>query len=237
MPQRVRPPLQERSAAGVDREPPPLTLAPREGRDQAMLEASRAVVDLFLRKRTSDFSVKELAAHAGLSERTFYRYFPRKEDAIRPAVDASLARIVSDMRTAPRGKSLREALVEALGQSLSEENSMKWENFLSVVNETESFRAVWLQILTDAEVALAHVVAEWLGISPDSQRARLAGAVLATAGRLAMEQPFSAGRKRDASDVLAECLELLGPTLFEEPADGRQPARRPQPQRSRQGRR
>jgi AcrR family transcriptional regulator len=237
MPQRVRPPPQERPAAGADREPPPLTLAPREGRDQAMLEASRAVIGLFLRERTSDFSVKELAAHAGLSERTFYRYFPRKEDAIRPAVDASLALIVSDMRAAPHGKSLREALVEALSQSLAEENSMNWENFLSVLNETESLRAVWLQILTDAEVALARVVAERLGISPDSQQARLAGAVLATAGRLALEQPFSAGRKRDASEVLAECLELLGPTLFEEPAGGRQPARRPPPQRSRQGRR
>ncbi|ATB36576.1 TetR family transcriptional regulator [Cystobacter fuscus] len=202
-----------------------------------MLEASRAVIDLFLRERTSDFSVKELAAHAGLSERTFYRYFPRKEDAIRPVVDASLARIVSDMRAAPRDKPLRETMEEALSQSLAQENTLNWENFLSVVNETESFRAVWLQILTDAEVALARVVAERLGLSPDSQRARLAGAVLATAGRLAMEQPFSAGRKRDASKVLAECLELLGPTLFEEPAGGRQPVRRPPPQRSRQGRR
>ncbi len=233
MPQRVRSSPQERPATGADREPPSLTLAPREGRDQALLEASRAVVELFLRERTSDFSVKELAAHAGLSERTFYRYFPRKEDAIRPAVDASLARIVSDMRTAPRGKTLREALVEALSRSLAEENAMNWENLLSVLNETESLRAVWLQILTDAEVALAHVAAERLGLPLDSRRARLAGAVLATAGRLALEQPFSAGQKRDPGEVLAECLELLGPTLFEEPADGRRPAKRPPPRRSR----
>ena len=220
-----------------DRKPPTLPLVPREGRDQAMLEASHAVIGLFLRERTSAFSVKELAAHAGLSERTFYRYFPRKEDAIRPAVDASLARIVSELRAAPRGMTLREALVEALGRSLSEETAMNWENLLSVLNETESLRAVWLQILTDAEVALAHVAAEWLGLSPDSQRARLAGAVLATAGRLALEQPFSAGRKRDANKVLAECLELLGPTLFEEPASERGPVRRSPPRRSRQARR
>ncbi|HEX8537675.1 MAG TPA: TetR family transcriptional regulator [Cystobacter sp.] len=201
-----------------------------------MLEASRAVIALFLRERTSDFSVKELAARAGLSERTFYRYFPRKEDAIRPAVDASLARIVSAVRTAPRGKSLGEALVEALRRNLAEESSMNWENFLSVLNETESFRAVWLQILTDAEVALAHVVAERLGLPPDSQRARVAGAVLATAGRLALEQPFSTGQQRDPGEVLAECLELLGPTLFEEPTGGRGPTRRPPPRRSRPGR-
>jgi hypothetical protein len=106
---------------------------------------------------------------------------------------------------------------------------MNWENLLPVLNETESLRAVWLQILTDAEVALAHVVAERLGLAPDSQRARLAGAVLATAGRLALEQQFSAGRKRDPGEVLAEYLELLGPTLFD--------VRRSPPRRSRQGRR
>jgi AcrR family transcriptional regulator len=200
-----------------------------------MLAASRAIIGLFLRARTSDFSVKELAAHAGLSERTFYRYFPRKEDAIRPAVDAALARIVSDVRAAPHGKPLSEALVEALSRPLAEERSMNWENLLSVLNETESLRAAWLQILTDAEVALAEVVAERLGISPDSQRARLAGAVLATAGRLALEQPFSAGRRRDLGEVLAGYLGLLGPALFEEPAGGRRPARRSRPRSSRQG--
>lgn len=236
MPQRVRSQPQERPATGADREPPALSLAPREGRDQAMLEASLAVIGLFLRERTSDFTVKQLAAHAGLSERTFYRYFPRKEDAIRPAVDAALARIVSDMRAAPRGQPLGEALVEAYNRTLAERGAMNWENLLPVLNETESLRAVWLQILTDAEVALAHVAADRLGLAPDSQRARLAGAVLATAGRLALEQQFSAGRQRDSGEVLAEYLELLGPTLFEEPAGVRGPVRRSPPRRSRQGR-
>lgn len=234
MPQRVRPQPKERSAAGADREPAPLPApAPREGRDQAVLEASLAVIGLFLRKRTSDFSVKELAVHAGLSERTFYRYFPRKEDAIRPALDEGLARIVSDLRAAPRGKTLREAMVEALDRTLLEENAMSWENLLSVLNETESLRAVWLQVITDAEVALAHVVAERLELSPDSQRARLAGAVLATAGRLALEPSFSSGRKHDPGEALAEYLELLGPGLFEEPPGARGPVKRPPPRRSR----
>jgi AcrR family transcriptional regulator len=201
-----------------------------------MLKASLAVIGLFLRERTSDFSVKELAAHAGLSERTFYRYVPRKEDAIRPAVDASLARIASDLRAAPRGQPLGEAMVEGLRRTLAEQSAMNWENLLSVLNETESLRAVWLQILTDAEVTLARVAAERLGLSPDSQRARLAGAVLATAGRLALEQSFSAGRKGDPGEALAEYLELLGPNLFEEPAGGRGPVRRSPPRRSRQGR-
>ncbi|MET0401279.1 MAG: TetR family transcriptional regulator [Cystobacter sp.] len=217
--------------------PPPVPLTPREGRDWAMLEASRAAIALFLRERTSDFTVKELAAHVGLSERTFYRYFPRKEEAIRPAVDAALLRIVSDIRAAPPERSLREVLVEALGQSFKEGLSMNWENLIPVLNETEALRAVWLQILTDAEGALSQVAAERLGIAPNSQRARMAGAVLATAGRLAMEQPFSTGKKRDPGEVLAECLEWLGPTLFEEDGEKAGRERRPSPQRPRPVRR
>jgi AcrR family transcriptional regulator len=233
MPQRARPPPQDRPAPGANREPMPFTLAPREGRDEAMLKASRAVITLFLRERSSDFTVKELAAHVGLSERTFYRYFPRKEDAIRPAVDAALARIVSDVRAAPRGRSLRQALVEAHDRAFEENLAMNWENLLPVLNKTEALRAAWLQIITDAEGALAHVAAERMGISPDSQRARMAGAVLAAAGRLAQEQPFSPGKKRDPREVLAECLELVGPTLFEEPQEKQGPVRRRRPRQVR----
>lgn len=227
MSQRIRPAPPER--------PKPLVSA-REERDQAMLGASRAVLELFLRERTSDFSVRELAAHAGLSERTFYRYFPRKEDAIRPAVDASLARIAADMRAAPRGKSVGEALVAAYSRVIAEESLMNWGDLLQVLNQTESLRAAWLQILTDAEVALAHAVAERLGISPDSQQARLAGAVLTTAGRLALEQPFSEGHSRDTIQVLTECLEMLGPTLFEKSPSDRESRSRSPPRRSREGR-
>lgn len=188
---------------------------PAPARDQAMLDASRAVVALFLRRRTSDFSVKELAAHAGLSERTFYRYFPRKEDAIRPHIDATLERLVSEVRAAPRTRPLSEALIAAHARAFHEGSAKELEALLAVLDEVESLRAVWLQVVTDAEAVFAHVVAERLGIPPSSQQARLAGAVIITAGRLALEQA-GAGR-RAPGDVFAECLALLGPHLFQSP--------------------
>jgi AcrR family transcriptional regulator len=191
-----------------------------------MLEASRAVIALFVRERRSDFSVKELAAEAGLSERTFYRYFPRKEDAIRPYVDAGLARLVSDVRAASRSRPLREALVEAHAAAFHQGGTGDLEALLPVLHGTESLRAVWLQVVTDAEVAFARVVAERLGLPPDSVQARLAGAVLVTAGRLAMEQPFAGGGRGDPGEVFSRCLALLGPTLFEPPARAPRPGPR-----------
>ncbi len=185
---------------------------PGGGRDHAILEASRAVVGLFLRERSSDFSIKELAEHAGLSERTFYRYFPRKEDAIRPYLEAGLAHLVTRVRESPRTQPLPDVLVAVHSEMFEQGHPLDGEVLLGVLNGTERLRAVWLQVLTDAEVAYAEVVAEWLGIAADSLQGRLAGAVVVTATRLALQRP--ALEPRAPSQVFADCLTLLGPSLF-----------------------
>jgi hypothetical protein len=71
---------------------------------------------------------------------------------------------------------------------------------------------VWLKVITDAEVAFAEVIAARLGLSPSSAQARLAGAAVVTAGRLALE-PQAAGVR--PSEVFESCMALLGPALFE----------------------
>lgn len=186
-------------------------------REQAVMEASRAVVALFLRERSGDFSVKELAAHTGLSERTFYRYFPRKEDAIRPYVEAGLEHIVSQIRAAPRSRPLRDVLVSAHAEILDAARAHEGEAFLTVLNQTERLSAVWLQVVTNAETAFAGIVAERLGIHPDSLQARFAGGVVVTAGRLALQSAYSEAGTRAPSEVFAECLDLLGATLLDAP--------------------
>ncbi|MCB9694224.1 MAG: TetR family transcriptional regulator [Alphaproteobacteria bacterium] len=181
-------------------------------RDQAVLDASRTVVQLFLRERSVDFSVKELAGHTGLSERTFYRYFPRKEDAIRPFVAAAIAHVVAAVRTAPAGLPPAEAFRHALAGLLDMGRSVDVETFLTLVNGTDRLRAVWLQVLTDAEEAFAGVVAERLDLPADSVHARFAGAVVVSASRLAI-QPTSIA-SRPPSEVFAACMALVGPALL-----------------------
>jgi AcrR family transcriptional regulator len=189
----------------------------RNEREQAVLEASRAVVGLFVRERSSDFSVKELAEHTGLSERTFYRYFPRKEDAVRPYIEAGLEHVLSRVRQAPRDRSLRDVLVSAHGEILDLALPLDGAAFLQVVNQTERLRAVWLQVLTDAEAAFAGIVADWLGIEAESVQARFVSAAVVTAGRLALQSAGDAGMGRDPSQVFAECVDLLGPALLPAP--------------------
>ncbi len=185
------------------------TFRARPDRDDAVLAASRAIVSLFLRERSSAFSVKELAEHAGLSERTFYRYFPRKEDAIRPYVEAGLEHVLSHVRNAPRALPLREVLVAAHGDLLDAGLAHGGAAFLEVLNEQESLRAVWIQVVTDAESAFAQIVSERLGIAADSVQARFTGAAVVAAGRLAMQGAIAPGEARTPSSIFDACLALL----------------------------
>ena len=55
-------------------------------REQRKASTSQAIVDsamvLFQRRRFADVSVDEIAAAAGIGRRTFFRYFPTKEDVV-----------------------------------------------------------------------------------------------------------------------------------------------------------
>lgn len=188
-----------RFPAGVD-EPPALA-------------ASRAVVTLFFREGSAAFSVKDLAAHVGLAERTFYRYFPRKEDAVRPYLEAALAEVARRLREAGEGKALSEAIVESHGAVLELASQLEVGRLLEVLSSTERLRAVWIKVLTDAEAVFAEVVAERLDIPASSTRARFIGAAMVAAGRIALE-----AEDRPPSEVFAECLGLLEPRSFEEVA-------------------
>lgn len=203
-----------------DARPPLPTFPGRHDRERALLGASRAVVDLYLRSGTADIPIRVLAEGAGLSERTFYRYFPRKEDAIRPYVEAGLAHVVERVRAAPGDRPLRDALVDAHADFLGAARAADGAAFLAVVSGDPRLRAVWLQVLTDAEEAFTQVIAARLGLEPDGLRARLAGAAVVTAGRLALSPATAPGPGRDPVRVFAASLDLLGAALFAAAPDG-----------------
>lgn len=186
------------------------TFPPADPADAEVLDASRAVVALYLRTGTAEASIRELAAHTGLAERTFYRRFPRKEDAVRPYLRAALAGVVSRVRQ-EAGRPLREALLDAHGGVLDLARTLQIQRSLGVLTSTERLRAVWLQVLADAEGMFAEAIADHLGLDRDDLRARLAGSAVVAAARLAIEPG-----DRPPSQVFAECLDLLGPTLLEE---------------------
>ncbi|MCB9681201.1 MAG: TetR family transcriptional regulator [Alphaproteobacteria bacterium] len=199
--------------------PPELPTFPAPARrDRAVLAASRDVLALYLHAGHTGFSIKELADHTGLSERTFYRYFPRKEDALRPYLVAALEHVVAGIAAEPADTPLVDVLADAHGPLLDLAVDPRAGRFFALVRGTERLHAVWLALVADAELAYAAVLAPRLGVAADSVRARLAAAVTLAAARLALEAASDPDDPRLPSRVYTDGLALVGPDLFHVPA-------------------
>ncbi|ROO87943.1 TetR family transcriptional regulator [Actinocorallia herbida] len=180
---------------------------------RTVLAASRAVVELFIEQGTTAFTIKELARHAGVSERSFYRYFPRKEDVIRPFFTAGAERIAAEVIGRPADEPLGTSLSRAWAESWAVTHVDRLRALHRIFRDEESFRAQWLQVMTDSERLWAEAIAVRLGIDPRSRRAVLAGAMVATAARLST-QPLEGDTGEEGPEkVFADALEMLAPAL------------------------
>jgi len=71
-----------------------------EGRAEVRRALVVAAAELFTTKGYEETTVDDITAAAGVARRTFFRYFPSKEDAISPDHEAALERISEVFQTA-----------------------------------------------------------------------------------------------------------------------------------------
>lgn len=182
-----------------------------------LLDASSSVMELFLRAGSTDFTVKELAAHAGISERSFYRYFPRKEDVVKPFLTAGIEWFAQALAARPAGEPLEISLTFVWESSWTAKNLERVRMWYRVLDESESFRAAWSQGAADLGPHLAKVIAQRLGIDPSSRQAALASAAVIAITRLSTETFCDVDPHEDPATAFAAHLELLGNRLFTVP--------------------
>ncbi|WAH97637.1 TetR/AcrR family transcriptional regulator [Arthrobacter sp. MMS18-M83] len=179
------------------------------------LQVSTAVTELFLRSSSGTaFTVKELATYAGISERTFYRYFPHKEDAVKPFVTAGLEELVRAVSARPIDEPFETSLAIAWEGTWSAGNMERVQVLHRVLGETARFQSVWLQVITETEATWTEAIARRLGIEPSSRQAALAAAAVVAVLRLSTETFCDADANEDPATILAANLDLLGNRLF-----------------------
>jgi AcrR family transcriptional regulator len=183
-----------------------------------MTGASRAIVELFIDSGHTGFTVTELARHAGISERSFYRYFPRKEDAVRPFLTGGFERIGALVAARPANEPVRTALVAAWSESWVATDTDRSRRLFRLLYDDDGLRATWFKVITESEAGWADVLARRLGLDPKSQRAALIGAVVVAAARLSTKWFVDSGTEVDPARVFAANLELLGDELFAGPS-------------------
>jgi len=129
----------------------------RKTRSEVMISQIETVaLALFMERGFDAVTVEEIAASAGISPRTFYRYFPLKEDVLQ-------ARI----------RQRAEALRDALAKRPSAEPPL------------HSVRAAFEAVLSNEDLALLEQWITVIAVSPSVLRAVLGAKILALNGVLA----------------------------------------------------
>lgn len=78
------------------------------------IRIEKAALQLFLERGVENVTSDEIADQAGISRRTFYRYFERPVDVLKAIPGRSLQKMAKDIRRRPPNESVLEALVQSM---------------------------------------------------------------------------------------------------------------------------
>ncbi|WP_026405898.1 TetR/AcrR family transcriptional regulator [Actinomadura rifamycini] len=159
------------------------------------LEIARAAASLFAERGSGGTTVEAIADRAGLSLRTFYRYFPTKQDAVAPLLSTGAQRWLDLLAATPPEVPLARALESAAERALTAADAEPAEPFgwtrglLRAADGDPALRAVWLRVNDETERRLVPILANRAdgGDGDDRLDARVAAAAATAAIRIAVE--------------------------------------------------
>jgi AcrR family transcriptional regulator len=193
----------------------------RTRRDAVAGEIERVAVDLFA-TRGLDVTVDELAAAAGISPRTFFRYFPAKADVVRAHRRRILERLEHALQARPAG----EGPVRALRAAHLATAQMRPEDRERVVLVGRVLAEARRRGLYDGRVEsdrverlVALTAARFRRRRPNDWRPAVVVAAMMAAAEAAFRAWIEVGGRRDLAAMMAEAFDLLdaGLATLDEP--------------------
>ncbi|MFY1677287.1 TetR/AcrR family transcriptional regulator [Streptomyces sp. WMMC905] len=127
---------------------------------------ARAAAALFVRRGPRATRTEDIARSAGVSPRTFYRYFATKEEAVVPLYAAGSGLWTAAVREAPAELDALEALEYAVRHTLTpgrEVPASSWEwarGLIRLADDDTALAKVWAEVCHTSEKDLAAVLAE-----------------------------------------------------------------------------
>lgn len=132
---------------------------------------SNVATEMFLTRGFEAVTVTEVAAAAGVSEKTVYNYFPAKEALVLDQIQGQIDRLIGAVRDRARGVSPSAALVTALKEDsrrfyemIPADQLPRIEEFSAMVRETPALRAAWSEHRHQMVAALTQVLAAELQV-------------------------------------------------------------------------
>jgi mycofactocin system transcriptional regulator len=166
-------------------------------------ELEQVAFDLFDRQGFERTTVDDIASAAGIGRRTFFRYFPSKNDVAWGDFEAELARLRGRLRAAPAGAPLMDAIRHAVvdfnrvapDQIPAHRRRMALILRVPALQAHSTLRyAAWRQVIAD-------FVAERTGLRPDMLLPRTVAHAMLGVAVAAYEQWLESG-DGDLCDLL-----------------------------------
>ncbi|UOQ90666.1 TetR/AcrR family transcriptional regulator [Agromyces endophyticus] len=181
-------PVRPGPAAAPSPAPPSLT-ARRKAATQ--LEIARAAAVLFAEHGADQVTAETIAASAGVSLRTFYRYFRTKEDAVAPLL-AGGADAWQQALAATTGDPIAAipAVIEAQLTPVTEldHEGLRWtRGLLRAAVDDPALLTVWHRVNHDSEARLRAIIAELVDEDADPFEVRLTATAATDAVRVGLE--------------------------------------------------
>jgi len=195
--------------------------------------ATRAAITAVARSLTAErglngYTVEEVCEQAGISRRTFFNYFPAKEDAILGHVDDDfpeevVARFMAGGAGSPAGEISASLLADLvrLSLDLSERMSASEEETRQLIGVIKKEPQLMLRIIgasEEREAEFARMLAAREGVATDHPVVRMAVVLLGNIARKTSADYFSEGNTRPYRDILLENV-AAARTLFSLPFD------------------
>jgi AcrR family transcriptional regulator len=184
--------------------------------DITKLAIARCAARLFLAHGVTNTSGKDIAAAAGVSERTVWRHFRTKESCVEPLLTRSAHRFTQKMLGWSRLISIEDHLSEVfdLQQEPDEiEDYVLIARLLALSPDEPDLQATWLMASFSSERGLADVIAARLDRLPHDYEVRLCAASVCAALRVVDEEICLAaivrGEVFTLSDVVSRVAEAI----------------------------
>lgn len=191
----------------------PETPGLRERKKQRTHRAiEQAALELFETHGFDGTTIDDIAAAAEIAPRTFFHYFPSKEDVVVTDYALRLDAIVGLLRDGPGEQSpwqtLRAAFLEVAADYEPERHQLLRR--FRIISTTPSVNARSLQLQAEWEGAVAVAVSKWLevDVSQNIEPRLLAGAALA-AMRASLAHWLAAGGHSPLPDHVSRCFDLM----------------------------
>ncbi|WP_371671801.1 TetR/AcrR family transcriptional regulator [Streptomyces sp. NBC_00289] len=198
----------------------------RERKKQRTRDALlRAALDLFTTRGYEQTTVDDIVEAVDVSQRTYFRYFASKEDAVFFAPELAESHFTEAVRARPPHEApleaLRRAVLESwhtIGEAIEQVVPLELHlRTYRVIEATPALLAAHLRRSAELEERIARIIAEREGLDVDTDpRPRLLVAVFSAVVRVT-ERKWSVGEDVSTEamrELTASYLDQVGPALL-----------------------